>query len=277
VGRREGVVEVNTSNKPAFAIPRHWWGKIIGTLLGLLRGSLSGALLGFMVGHMVDRILQGFAGKSRTRAVFFRALFGTLGHVCKADGRITQAEISSAENFMRRLELNHEERQQAIADFNAGKAASFVLETALREFVQFTMVRQDLRQMFMEILLEGAVVDGRISQAEHVVLDRAARVLHIPEGMYAAMLNAFGASRGPGSRPSGTVRPPLVHDYAALGLKESASEAEIKRAYRKLISQYHPDRLVSHGLPEEMMEKAKDRVREINAAYDRLKQARGIK
>ena len=69
----------------------------------------------------------------------------------------------------------------------------------------------------------------------------------------------------------------LDQAYAQLGLTSKASDAEIKRAYRKLVSQYHPDKLVSHGLPEEMMEVAKNRVRDINTAYDRIKQARGFK
>lgn len=272
-----GDTAIPATNKPSFAIPRHWWGKIIGALLGLLRGGLSGALLGALIGHMVDRLLQGFAGRGRTREVFFRALFGALGHVCKADGSVTQAEIASAENLMRRLELDADERRRAIEDFNAGKAPGFDLESALREFVQFTMVRQDLRQMLMEILLEGAAVDGRITHAEQAVLARAAGALHIPAGIYAAMLHAFGAGQGAGARAAGPARPTLAQDYATLGLPDNAPEAEIKRAYRKLVSQYHPDRLVSRGLPEEMMEKARNRVREINGAYDRLKQARGIK
>ena len=65
--------------------------------------------------------------------------------------------------------------------------------------------------------------------------------------------------------------------YKTLGLNRGASDDQIKRAYRKLVGQYHPDRLVSQGLPEEMMEKAKNRVREINTAYDQIKQARGFK
>jgi DnaJ like chaperone protein len=69
----------------------------------------------------------------------------------------------------------------------------------------------------------------------------------------------------------------LQQSYAALGLKEDASAQEIKKAYRKLVSQYHPDKLVSQGLPEEMMEMSKKRVREINAAYDKIKVSKGIK
>lgn len=259
-------------------IPGHWWGKIIGAVLGLLKGGLPGALLGALVGHMLDRFIFGLRQQNRIRGVFFEALFGALGSVSKADGRVSEVEIAAAENLMRRLELTAEERQQAIRRFNAGKQPDFQLEPSLREFAQFTVMRHDLRQMFLEILIEGAAADGQVSGAEEAVLFRAGAALGIPAQLLTAMLNAHRAARhqgpyrGPAAGPGG-----LARAYATLGLKESATEAEIKRAYRKLISQYHPDRLVSRGLPEEMMEKAKERVREINVAYDALKAARGIK
>lgn len=263
----------------SFPIPRHWWGKIIGGVLGLVKGGLSGALFGLLLGHVVDRMIFGLSGKERTRRIFFTSLFACLGRVNKADGRVTEAEIASAENLMRRLDLDDDERRLAIEAFNRGKAPEFDLEGELQEFVGYTRARTDLRQMFIEILLEGAAIDGRISREEQEVLVRVANAIRIPPVIFYAMFNAFTASHGPrGYTPGGA--PPvggLDQDYAALGLRKDASEQEIKRAYRKLVGQYHPDRLVSQGLPEEMMEKAKERVRDINLAYDRIKAARGIK
>ncbi len=85
-----------------FKIPGHWWGKVIGTVIGLFRGSISGAIFGFFVGHLVDRFLGGLKGTNRTRDAFFGAVFSTLGHISKADGRVTQTEIAAAEMLMRR-------------------------------------------------------------------------------------------------------------------------------------------------------------------------------
>lgn len=263
----------------SFPIPRHWWGKIVGGLFGLAKGGLSGALVGLILGHVIDHMLFGGSGKEKTRRIFFTSLFACLGRVNKADGRVTEAEIASAENLMRRLELDEEERRLAIRAFNQGKAADFDLEGELQQFVSFTRMRGDLRQMFIEVLLEGAALDGRISAAEQQVLARVANAIQIPPAIYYAMFNAFTASRGgPGaSRGAAPAVASLEQDFAALGLSKDASDQEIKRAYRKLVSQYHPDRLVSQGLPEEMMETAKNRVRDINLAYDRIKAARGIK
>ncbi len=269
----------------SFNVPRHWWGKIIGGVIGLFRGGIVGAVIGALLGHLVDRFLAGILSVGATQKAFFDALFASLGTLAKADGQVTRAEIQMVESLMQQMRISGEDRQRAIRLFNQGKQADFDLAAALHPFVQHSVVRQDLRQMFMQILVEAAFSSGELSQAEHAVLVRVAQALRIPGQVFSAMLAARGAAdqryqwkaggRTAGGR-AGSVAS-LDQDYAQLGLTSAASDAEIKKAYRKLVSQYHPDKLVSHGLPEEMMEAAKKRVREINTAYDRIKQARGFK
>jgi DnaJ like chaperone protein len=263
-----------------FSIPRHWWGKIIGALIGLFRGGLTGALFGALLGHMVDRFIAGISGVGSTRDSFFQALFCALGHLSKADGQVTSAEIRMAEDLMKRMQLSGDERQKAIRFFNQGKQPDFDLEAALKPFMQQAAMRFDLRQMFMETLVEAAFSSGRVTDAEQAVLLRVARDLRIPAQLFAAMMQARQGGPGAWQRQqggTGVIRGPLDQAYAHLGLTTKASDAEVKRAFRKLVSQYHPDKLVSRGLPEEMMEMAKRRVREINTAYEQIKKARGIK
>jgi DnaJ like chaperone protein len=283
----------------SFNIPRHWWGKIIGGLIGLFRGGLLGAVVGVLLGHLVDRFLAGIVGVGATQRAFYDALFASLGHLSKADGRVTETEIRMVESLMQQMKIGGEERQRAIRLFNQGKQAGFDLEAALQSFVQHSVVRQDLRQMFLDILIQAAWSSGSVTPAEHVILRRVAQALRISEQLFTAMMESRGAAQGApqgaawesaegggrwggGSGGAGARRrpirsaPTLDQDYAKLGLTRQASDAEVKRAYRKLVSQYHPDKLVSRGLPEEMMEVAKNRVREINTAYDRIKQARGF-
>ena len=134
--------------------------------------------------------------------------------------------------------------------------------------------------MFIELLLETALADGTLAAAEQAIMSRVCQLLHIPAGIYAAMLNArTGGTQGSASgyRPAGRTTTSISQSYASLGLKPDATDAEVKKAYRKLVSQYHPDKLVSRNLPEEMIEMSKTRVREINAAYDQIKAAKGIK
>ena len=263
-----------------FVIPRHWWGKIIGALIGLFRGGFTGAVIGALLGHVADRFISGIAGVGNTRDAFFQALFSALGHLSKADGRVTQAEIRMAESLMQRMQISGEERQNAIRFFNLGKQPGFDLEAALRTFVQSSARRFDLRQMFMEILVDAAFSSGRMSEAEQAVLLRVARELRIPGPVFAAMLQArrggAGAQQGE-RRASGVIRGSLDQAYAQLGLQPGAGDAEVKKAFRKLVSQYHPDKLVSRGLPEEMMDMARTRVREINTAYEQIKKSRGFK
>jgi len=266
----------------SFNIPRNWWGKIIGGIIGLLRGGITGAVIGALMGHFVDRFLSGIVGVGSTQKAFFDALFGTLGHLSKADGQVTETEIRMVESLMARMQIAGDERQRAIRLFNQGKADDFDLQQALHSFAQHSMVRQDLRLMFMEILVEAAFSSGSVTQAEQQVLLQVARLLRIPGHVFSAMLNARGATggaygSGAGNRAPGNQVGSLAQAFAKLGLESSASDAEIKKAYRKLVSQYHPDKLVSRGLPEEMMDIAKTRVREINTAYDQIKQTRGFK
>ena len=156
------------------------------------------------------------------------------------------------------------------------------LDEALQPFVQASVVRMDLRQMFTEILVEAAFSSGSVSPEESAILERVATRLRIPAPVFAAMMNARGGAgaaggQGGSRRAAGRPLQSIEQSFAQLGLKPSASDADVKKAYRKLVSQYHPDKLVSRGLPEEMMEMAKTRVREINKAYEHIKQARGIK
>jgi len=264
----------------SFNIPRHWWGKIIGALLGLFRGGLAGAIVGALLGHMADRFISAISGVGTTRDLFFQALFLSLGHLSKADGQVTRAEIQMAESLMARMQISGDQRKRAIAFFNQGKQADFRLEESLRTFVQHSAMRPDLRQMFMGILVDAAFTSGRVTTAEQSVLLRVARELRISQQAFAAMLFArqgrAGAQQGQSSQ-AGVIRGSLDQAFAQLGLKSTAGDAEIKKAYRKLVSQYHPDKLVSRGLPEQMMEMAKTRVREINVAYEQIKAARGFK
>ena len=266
----------------SFNIPRNWWGKIIGGALGLLKGGISGAVIGALLGHMVDRFLAGFIGVQSTQKAFFDALFAALGYLSKADGVVTHAEIQMVESLMQRMQISGDDRQRAIRLFNQGKQPGFDLEHALRVFAHHSVVRQDLRQMFMEILMEAAFSSGQVTQAESEVLFHVARQLRIPSHVFSAMLNARGGAGayrrgGRGQGAPGQQAGSMTQAYAKLGLESSATDEEVKKAYRKLVSQYHPDKLVSHGLPEEMMDIAKNRVRDINTAYDQIKQARGFK
>lgn len=256
----------------------NWIGKIIGAVFGYMAGGVLGALVGLALGHWFDRGLaraRMASGGNDPRAVFFRTTFTVMGHICKADGRVSQAEIAAAEQVMNRMRLSQTQRRQAIEYFNQGKSAEFDLDAALAEFRQACR-RMNLVRIFLEIQIQAAMADGTLGDAEARVLKRIASHFGISEADFERLV-AFLAGGYQRSHASQAGRDPLPEAYRELGVSEDASDAEVKRAYRKLMSEHHPDKLVSKGLPEEMSDVAKERTQEIQAAYDTIRRARGLK
>ncbi|GJM09165.1 MAG: co-chaperone protein DjlA [Lysobacteraceae bacterium] len=255
-----------------------WWGKVLGGTFGFLLGGPIGALLGAALGHSIDSGVEGLSynplggGAEKTQMAFFTALFAVLGHLAKSDGRVSVAEIRVAESLMDQMRLSKEQRRVAVRLFTEGKRANFPLEEVLEQFASVAGRQRNLQQMFLEILIDSALIDGPVTADERRVLARTCVVLGFEPGQLEQMIRmrTQGRRRGPASP-----KQPAFDPYAVLGVEAKATDAEVKRAYRRLMSQHHPDKLVSKGLPEEMMDIAKQRVREIRQAYDLIKQQRG--
>lgn len=260
-----------------------WWGKIFGGAFGFMIGGPLGAVLGAALGHSFDRGVNGIeAGtggrQERVQAAFFTATFSVMGRIAKADGQVSEAEIDLAEEIMRRMQLNAEQRQAAIRLFNEGKKTGFDLDGVLRQFRQECGRRTSLIQMFIELQLQAAFADGRMDDAEERLLLHICQVLRFPEERFRLLARMMGGEyrahqRDARGRPAGMG---LDDAYAILGVSKSADDAEVKKAYRKLMSQHHPDKLVSRGLPDEMIQVAKEKSQDISRAYERIKDARGM-
>jgi len=270
-----------------------WWGKLVGGAFGFVLGGPIGALLGAVLGHQLDRGLGGGvdwpggdlahtqAERERVQTAFFTTTFAVLGHIAKADGRVTKDEISLAEAVMAHMDLEPELRQAAIRLFNQGKNEDFPLDAILLQFKQECHRRQDLIRIFIEIQLQAAYADGNLAPEEERLLLHLCRRLGFSETLFRqleAMVRAeYGMGAGTaGGMPPSLGRPSLEQAYAILNLSPEATDEEVKRAYRRLRSQHHPDKLVSKGLPEEMMRLANEKTQEIQAAYERLREARGL-
>jgi len=266
-------------------------GKLLGAMFGFAWFGWLGALLGLYIGHLFDKgMSQNFntAGHSQRQAqvqkAFFRVTFLVMGRIAKADGRVSKDEIQWAEFVMNRMNLHNQHRQEAINLFNKGKDGQFDLNAELAEFRRLIGRNANLTQMFLEIQLQAAYADGDLSQAEQVLLNQVCQGLGI-SAMRFEMIHArvraeraftagggYQGAGGPGSRPAS--RNQLAEAYKVLGVQSSASDGEVKKAYRRLMSQHHPDKLVAKGLPEEMMKLAKEKTQEIQAAYELIKKHR---
>jgi DnaJ like chaperone protein len=248
-------------------------GAIIGVLAGGLPGLFIGGLIGYGAGVVLRRSIVG--GLRVVQSQLIESVFAVMGALCKADKVVTRDEINAVEQMFRMLRLHGEQREQAKAAFNRGKQADFDLDAAVDQFARISRGRGPLLQLFLQLQCMAIAADGRIDPAEHAMLVRIARRLGLSEAdvsQLEALLRAGG--RGPSAPGREPAQDRLADAYTALGVTPKTDAAGIKRAYRKLISQNHPDKLAARGLPESMRAVAEERSREINSAYDLIKSAR---
>lgn len=259
-----------------------WLGKVVGGAFGFLLGGPLGAILGASVGHQFDEGLHGIqvdeelspGDQHRVQMAFFTATFSVMGHIAKADGRVTTAEINLAKRIMSQLALTDEMRATAIKLFEQGKDSDFPLYGVLDQFRRECHRRTHLIRMFLEIQIQAAYADGVLDQAEETVLRKICSHLGISRFEYERIKLQFQAQQRFYGQSQNKPAEILDDAYAVLGIPESATDAEIKKAYRRLMSQHHPDKLVAKGLPEEMMIIAKEKTQKIRKAYEVIKESR---
>ncbi|BFT29219.1 co-chaperone DjlA [Alteromonas sp. D210916BOD_24] len=284
------------------------WGKVLGALFGFMFLKIPGAILGLIVGHFFDKAysqdfnqLGGFGrfftdqNSLKQQAIFFHSLFSALGHLAKSDGSVTDKEIQIATALMDEMHLTGDARREAQDAFREGKARDFPLNDTLKGFYEASHGRRDILQVFLEILIQAAFADGQLSQEEYNVLEKVAKPLGFRRrdldfliSMYEAEIRfrqrggqrgqSTGGYRqgGQGQQAAYSEQQSLDDAYRILGVSAADDEKVIKRAYRKRMSEHHPDKLVSKGLPEQAMEIAKKKAQDIQSAYELIKQKRGF-
>jgi DnaJ like chaperone protein len=262
-----------------------WWGKLVGGAFGFVLGGPLGALLGAALGHGFDRGLARPeqidlrpGDQERVQTAFFAATFAVMGRIAKADGRVSADEIRVAEAVIRDLDLTPDLRRAAISLFNRGKDPGFPLDEVLEQFRDEVRRRNTLIQMFVEIQLQAAFADGTLHSSEQRLLLHVCRRLGVPEIIFRRMVERARAERHHAGTAPETAAGEIGLDdaYAILGVRPNDTPDVIRKAYRRLLSQHHPDKLVSKGLPEEMMRLATQKTREIRQAYERIRAAHGF-
>lgn len=282
-------------------------GKIIGLFLGYkLLGGFFGGLLGLILGHFADKKLYElgsvassvFRNKPLTRqSLFMQTTFAVLGHISKAKGRVTENDIQLARNLMVRMKLDETAQKQAQNAFTLGKESNFPLRQVIQEFREACGQRKDLLQFFVEVQMQAALHDGQIDPNEQQILFTIAETLGMSRFQFEQMLAMLAAAQRfrsgfyqyqqqSGSYQQGSYGggyqqsysgPTLNDAYSVLGVSANDDQNTVKRAYRKLMNEHHPDKLVAKGLPPEMMEVAKEKAQQIQAAYDLICKQKGWK
>jgi DnaJ like chaperone protein len=274
-------------------------GKLIGAFIGLLIfRSGWGALIGLVIGHFYD---QSVAARPRKRPAgnvleigerFFSAAFQVMGYVAKADGRVSEAEIAAARKVMAELRLDGVQVHAAIQHFTRGKNGDFDLGETMQELRDSCASHPELIRVFLELqvraALEGVDMQGpsrnaiqrvaELLEVSRLELAHMEAVLRLRREQYRGNGGAHGGAngrQGPGQPPpKSSMR--LEAAYQILEVDAKAGNGEVSKAYRRQLSKHHPDKLKANGLPESMLEHAKQRTQQIIEAYELVKTARGM-
>jgi DnaJ like chaperone protein len=273
-----------------------WNGKIIGAAIGMAVGGPVGAALGLLVGHQFDSAgtpaiasEPGPSGVARVQELFFPAMFRVMGHIAKSDGRISEREIAAARAVMDGLRLTPEQVNAAIGYYGEGKQDSFGLDSALGELQPLLRSFPQLAQFFIEIQLQAALAGNDLAPLPRSRLLRAANLLGLGAGDFSQLETMMRWRMGRGRAGGGTgtggaggagasgEADRLAQAYALLEVERSVSDEAVVKAYRRQMSRHHPDKLQANGLPESMLERAKERTQQIQAGYELIRASRGMR
>ena len=259
-------------------------GKIVGGAIGMLALGPLGAALGVLLGHQFDEPypdeprLRGGADAAAIGEQFFRTAFRAMGHVAKADGRVTEREIAAARAVMADLRLTPLQVQAAIAHFTAGKQPEFNLGAELASLAACCEGRPDLLRVFLEIQVRAALGGSNLEGPARALLSRMATRLGVSTAelaqIEAVLRIRSGSFRQEPTRSNGVEQ--LDQAYSVLECTRASSNDEIVKAYRRQLSRHHPDKLKANGLPESMIEHAKQRTQQIIEAYELIREQRGL-
>jgi DnaJ like chaperone protein len=247
-----------------------WFGKIMGGTIGLLFGGPLGAVAGATLGHIAfDKTSEapeyGQKRLNRTeqvQAAYFISLFSVLGKFAKIDGAVTRDEIAVIGRFLRQMGISGAERDFAISIFNDAKNSRYSIDDFARQFYEAGRHQRPLLYSFIDVLFQLALADGTIHLAEDQALDDIRRIFEISDAEFARIKSRY------------------IDDadkyYAVLNCAASCTDEEIKKQYKKLAKDFHPDTIIAKGLPEEFVAFATKRFQDIQEAYEKIRKKRGF-
>jgi len=214
------------------------------------------------------------------QVAFFIATFAAMGHLAKCDGQVKHVEIELASQLMDHLKLNSEQKQIAIRLFNEGKYSDFALDALLQRFYRQCQHRVSVLQIFIEMQLQMAYADSGINERELKLLQCMCKRLSITDAIFTRIDRRVRAEKKAHHQPVSNCSNKslsLADAYAMLNISRRSNPQEIKQAYRRMMSQYHPDKLFARGVSDAEMIEAQDLTQDIKRAYELLSRARKIR
>lgn len=256
-----------------------YWGKLVGGFAGLATGRWYAALLGVVLGHQFDRGMSGTGDEAiRLDRRFLDLLFAVLGHIAKRDGPVQDAEIRAAQALMTSLALTSAQRDRAIEHYRSGKAAKFPMFDRVTDHFEGFRGQLKSRTLFLKLQLAAALDAGELNRATRAGLWELAQALDFTRVEMAQLEALVRTQKGFAQSREGLQRSDRLDEaYVTLGVSESASNREIKKAYRRLMNQHHPDKLGGQDVAAGTLKAAEQKTREINQAYKLLQRRRGFR
>jgi len=257
-----------------------WWTSVLGGALGYMIGGPLGAMLGVAFAGNFSKGKSKFRGSAadyrpgdqqRVQAAFFSSVFSVMGYIAKVDGKVSKSEILLAHQVMQHMQLSEDMQKAAKELFNQGKQKDFNLDEVLEQFRTECHRRTHLVRMFLEIQIQASYADGVFDDKEYEALKYIAQKLRFPIHELERLIQQFSVASGKSSKLT------IDDAYVILGADKNLTDKELKRAYRRLLAQHHPDKLVAKGLPDEMIKLANDKTQEIISAYELIKKHRGMR
>jgi len=246
-----------------------WFGKLTLGTLGLFMAGPLGAIAGAALGHhLFDREDRTepealpFGQADQAQAAYFVCLFSILGKMAKADGVVTREEINIIDQFLSTLRLPEQEKQYARNIFNEAKKSPYTIDDFAAQLYRMNNAQPTILLSFMDLLFKLASADGKLHEAEEAALYRLKTIFRISDVQFDNLKSVHFRQND--------------MYFRILNCTEKSTDDEIKANYRKLVKEYHPDMIISKGMPEEFVEAATKKFQEIQGAYDKVREKRGF-
>ncbi|KAB0497412.1 TerB family tellurite resistance protein [Pseudomonas vancouverensis] len=253
-----------------------WPGTLIGAGAGFAIASIPGALLGALLGQALDRrlhlqswghLLEKLGGRPVLRND--ELLFVLLGRLAKCDGRVMAGHIEQARAEMRSLEMSASAQRRAIAAFNRGKTG----RDRLRGYLRRLSAQPHAAEGVLRACWRMVWADGRAGSSERELLDQWGKWL----GWTTQQVHALAHDYEPQKRSLSNSVISYQDALRLLGVSATTEPAQIKRAYRRLLSRHHPDKIAGSGATAMQVREATDKTRELHSAYTLIRERRDFR
>jgi len=232
------------------------WGSLIGGMIGLSLGGPFGMLLGSLIGGKISRAKSrtGFGSFAQPQQIFALSLIVLSAKLSKADGQVSKEELIAVKD---KLKIPENELDQVGKIFNKAKEETAGYEQYAQQIAQIYSGNINVLEEVINILFYIAEADGNVSESESKMIGHIAQIFGLSEIQF----NSIKESRKSSDK---------LNPYIVLESKPDDAIEIIRKRYLKLSKEHHPDLLMSKGVPLEVINESKAKMRAINSAWGQV-------